>query len=342
MERRNFLQTSLLGGAGLSVIPAQLRSEVPQFKAPGNPKLPREVWIACISLTKTFADSPDEMVDEVLRKMEFISHYHPDIICLPEVFPFFHVPGERRVEDDAGQPMGEVSSRVAEFAKKHQVYVICPIYIERNGKYYNTSVLIDRQGEYVGHYEKMHPAVNEMNSGVSPGSMDPPVFKTDFGIIGMQICFDIEWSDGWKRLREKGAEIVFFSSAYSGGITLNTRAWQNKFVVASSVVSGPSRICDITGEELATTGRWSPDWAIAPVNLEKAFLHTWPFNKQFNKIQAKYGRAIRFTHFDEEEWSIIESLSPDVKIADVLAEYNLKTHEEHIGGADAMQKVRRE
>ena len=342
MERRNFLQTSLLGGAGLSVMPAQLRSEVPQFKAPGDPKLPREVWIACISLTKTFADSPDEMVEEVLRKMEFISHYHPDIICLPEVFPFFHVPGERRVEDDAGQPMGEVSSRLAEFAKKHQVYVICPIYIERSGKYYNTSVLIDRQGEYVGHYEKMHPTVSEMNSGVSPGSMDPPVFRTDFGIIGMQICFDIEWSDGWKRLREKGAEIVFFSSAYSGGITLNTRAWQNKFVVASSVVSGPSRICDITGEEVATTGRWSPDWAIGSVNLEKAFLHTWPFNKQFKKIQAKYGRSIKFTHFDEEEWSIIESLSPDVKIADVLEEFDLKTHEQHIGGADAMQKIRRE
>ena len=321
--------------------PAHLRGEVSPRHTHVDGKLPREVWMACISLFKTKADSPDEMVDKVLQKMEFIIHYEPDIICLPELFPYFHVPGRPEIRDVAEQPLGRISLRLAEFAKKHRVYVICPLYTESAGNCFNSSVLIDRQGAYVGHYEKMHPTVDEMENGVTPGSLDPPVFETDFGKIGMQICFDLEWEDGWERLRNKGAEIVFFSSAYAGGITLSARAWQNKFVVASSVALGYSRILDVTGQEVASTGRWNPDWAISSVNLEKAFLHTWPFNKQFGKIQAKYGRSIRFTHFDEEEWSIIESLSPEIRIADILEEFGLITHEEHIGGADTMQKLRR-
>jgi beta-ureidopropionase len=341
MERRSFLQKSVLGGAGISVIPAQLRAENPPIRSRTDGRLPREVWIASISYAKTSADSYEEMVDTVLEKMEFISHYQPDIICLPELFPFFRIPGSPAVRDVAEQPPGKISSRLAEYAGKHGIYVICPIYTESGGKFYNSSVLFDRQGAYVGQYNKIHPTVGEMENGVSPGSLDPPVFKTDFGIIGMQICFDIEWEDGWKKLREMGAEMVIFSSAYGGGITLNSRAWQNKYVVVSSVVSGVSRICDITGEEVASTGRWNPDWAIAPVNLEKAFLHTWPFNREFKNIQAKYGRSIRFTHFDQEEWSILESLSPEIKIADILEEFGLKTHEQHIGEADAAQKKRR-
>lgn len=61
----------------------------------------------------------------------------------------------------------------------------------------------------------------------------------------------------------------------------------------------------------------------APVNLEKAFLHTWPHVRRFGEIQAKYDRKVRIHNFAEEEWSIIESRSPEVKIADHLWEFEL-------------------
>jgi hypothetical protein len=78
------------------------------------------------------------------------------------------------------------------------------------------------------------------------------------------------------------------------------------------------------------------------VNLEKAFLHSWPFCRRFPEIQAKYGRKVSIRTFHEEEWTIIESLDPDVRIADVLEEFDLKTHEQHIGEADTAQRRRRE
>jgi len=75
----------------------------------------------------------------------------------------------------------------------------------------------------------------------------------------------------------------------------------------------------------------------APVNLEKAFLHTWPFCQRFHEVQAKYGRKIHIKTFHEEEWTIIESRSPDVKIADVLKEFEFQTHEELIQAAEKRQ-----
>lgn len=338
MERRNFIRNSTLGlGAGIALAPsAVLASNVKGEPLPSN--LPREVWIATLTLTKIDAVNHEEMVEEVLDHMTDIVNYKPDIICLPEIFPFFHISEKITIEEVAEQPLGQITSRFAEFAKKHKTYIICPLYTVENGMYYNAAVVIDREGNVLGEYRKTHTTEGEMEKGISPGPLEPPVFKTDFGTIGVQICFDLEWNDGWEKLKEKGAEIVFFCSAYSGGMAINTRAWQNKYCVVSSTLNGTAKICDVSGDEIAKTGLWDKYWAIAPINLEKAFLHTWPYIQKFKDIYAKYGRKVKITNFDEEEWSIIESLSPDVKVADILEEFELKTHKEHIKSATDMQE----
>lgn len=120
----------------------------------------------------------------------------------------------------------------------------------------------------------------------------------------------------------------------------NTKAWQNKYVVVSSTRKDTSKICDISGEEVAATGRWA-HWVCAPVNLEKAFLHTWPFCNRFDEVQAKYGRKVRIRTFHEEEWSIIESRSPDVRISDVMKEFEFLTHEQLIHESDVRQRESR-
>ena len=273
--------------------------------------------------------------------MEEVVSYQPDIICLPEAFPFADLStGRTPLSEAAEVPIGEISGPFAEFARKHGCYVVCPIYTKENGRYYNAAVFIDKQGKLLGEYRKIHPTIGEIDNGITPGPVQPPVFKTDFGIVGAQICFDIEWYDGWQNLRKAGAEVVFWASAFAGGSAVNTKAWQNKYVVVSSTRKDTSKICDISGREIAGTGRWN-DWVCAPVNLEKAFLHTWPFCQRFQEVQAKYGRKIRIENFHEEEWTIIESRSPDVKVADVLREFDFQTYEEMIQAADERQKKAR-
>ena len=343
MERRNFIKNSALGlGAGVSLFSSTLSSASNLNGELGAEKLPREIWIATLTLTRIDADNYKEMIETVLDHMEDIANYKPDIICLPEIFPFFHISEKISIADVAEKPYGKITSRFAEFAKKHKTYIICPLYTVKKGKYYNSAVVIDREGKILGEYNKIHTTEGEMSKGVTPGPLDPPVFKTDFGTIGVQICFDLEWNDGWEKLRGKGADIVFYCSAYSGGKSVNTRAWQNKFCVVSSTLSGTAKICDISGEEIAKTGRWDKYWAVAPLNLEKAFLHTWPYCHKFKDIHAKYGRKVKITNFDEEEWSIIESRSSEVKVADILKEFNMKTYEEHIKSTTDMEKKLRD
>jgi len=278
------------------------------------------------------------MIKKVLNLMEEVVPYQPDIVCLPEIFPFMRIAAKRpSLSEIAEKPLGPISSQFAEFANKNSCYVICPIYTEDSGKYYNAAVIIDRNGKVAGEYRKIRPTIGEIEGGIIPGPKNPPVFKTDFGTIGVQICYDINWRDAWEKLGKYGAEIVFWPSQFNGGKMLNSLAWMNKYYVVSSTRYDPSRICDIDGDEIIRSGL-SAHWVCAPINLEKAFIHSWPYRTWYDDVRKKYGQKIRIKLFHEEEWSIIESRSPDVKVADVLKEFKILTHEEHIRRAEIVQE----
>lgn len=340
LTRRGFMQTASVGlGIGAATASMAL-GEAPPAAGPvrRGARLPREVWIASVSQNGLTAGTVEEMTRKVLARMAEVLPFEPDIICLPEAFPFVNLSsGRPPVSETSEEPIGRFSKPFADFAARHKCHVVCPIYTVENGRSYNAAVFIDRNGQYVGQYRKMHPTVDEIEGGVMPGSPQPPVFKTDIGVLGAQICFDIEWYDGWRKLREGGAELVFWPSAFGGGSMVNTHAWQNKYCVVSSTRKGATKICDIDGQTLACTGQYAT-WVCAPVNLEKAFLHSWPFCNRFREIEAKYGRKVRIRTFHEEEWTIIESLDADVRVAEILREFELQTHEEHIREADQAQR----
>lgn len=337
LGRRGFLGSTLVG-AGLAAGGLSRATAAPaEAIGKKGDRLPREVWIASVSHAGLEAATPAAMGQQMRRRMEEIVPMQPDVICLPETFLVSSLtqtaPSATEV---AESPIGELLRPFSEFARAHACYVVCPLHTRAADKVYNSAVLLDRAGELVGEYRKAHPTTGEIDSGVAPGPLEPPVFKTDFGIVGMQICFDIEWSETWRSLQQSGAEIVFWPSAFAGGQMVNTKAWQHQYCVVSSTLKDTTKICDVTGEELARTSRWN-QWVCAPVNLEKAFLHTWPYVHRFDEIQAKYGRKIRIRNFAEEEWSILESRSADLKIADVLREFDLLTLAEHLKTADNQQ-----
>jgi len=303
-------------------------------------KLPREVWIAGLSQMGMQTETSQQIVEEILQSLKKALFYQPDVICLPEVFPTSNIVQQLSLSDKL-KLSEKVLQQFSEFAQVNNCYVICPLYTSEDGKAYNSAVVFNREGQKVGEYHKIHLTEGEIENGLTPGPLQPPVFKTDFGIIGIQICFDIEWDDGWTKLRDQGAEIVFWPSAFAGGQALNFKAIQHKYVVASSTRKNTAKLCDITGEVITKTGIWDRNSYCGAVNLEKAFLHTWPYVNRFNDIRKKYGRKIRITTFHEEEWSIIESLSPDILVADILKEFELETYEKLIKDSEIAQKKAR-
>jgi predicted amidohydrolase len=308
-------------------------------------RLPREIWVAAISLKGLWPEQTiEKRIKDMLERMESVYPLEPDIICLPETFQISWVDEMKTLEEiaeDENIP-GPVTSRIAELAKKHHCYIVCPVVTKMDGHYYNSSILLNRQGEIDGVYHKIHPTDTETlpdvyykGGGTTPGVLKPPVFKTDFGTIGMQICMDASWFENWRLLKEAGAEMVLFPSQGPFGDTLAYHAWMNQYYIVSAT-GEDARILDITGDVIASDGEFAR-WVCAPVNLEKAFLEIWPQVLKFDEIQKKYGRKIRIKIYHPENWATIESRDPDLKVADVLKEFELPTLAEQIKEATEIQ-----
>jgi predicted amidohydrolase len=340
ISRRNFIQKTAVASGLATLIPAGIKAGRAPVRAVSE-KQPREVWIAGVSQMGLHAATPDLMVDQIFSVLKEADSYRPDFVCLPELFPFANV--DKKTTPAMRVEISErVVKRFAEYSKENNCYTICPVHTGRNGKVYNSAVVLDRNGEVIGSYEKIHLADYEIQDGYSCGPLIQPAITTEFGPVGIQICFDIEWDDGWSMLRQQGAKIIFWPSAFAGGQCVGTKAWEHKCVVASATNKNTARLCDISGEIIAQTGIWNSNLFCASVNLEKAFLHTWPAVQRFPEIQRKYGRKIRITNFYEEEWSVIESLSPELFVVDILKEFDLKTHEELTHDAEVLQRKSRE
>lgn len=334
-SRRNFLKQSAIATSAAAVNPFDIARRQPSQGGSSN-RLPREIWIGGLSQMGLHTRSSRQMVEEMKGILESSIIYQPDILCLPELFPTANIEEKQSLSENL-ELCDEVLREFSILAAKNNCYLVCPVYTAEKGKIYNSAVVFGRDGSRMGEYRKMHLTIDEIEGGLTPGPLDPPVFQAEFGKFGIQICFDILWEDGWKKLRDQGAELVFWPSAYSGGRMVNGRAWQNKFAVASSTRHGTSKLCDISGEAIAQTGRWDSNLYCAPYNLEKVMLHTWPYVEHFKDIRKKYGRKVRIENYHEEEWSVVESLSPEVFIKDIVKEFNLKTHEQHTHDAEMAQ-----
>lgn len=298
----------------------------------------RMVWVATLTQDGITGADYKQVVQAAIKQMEYALPFSPDIYCLPEVFHVAGIKGPRPSLKEASEDgSGNIVAPFKQFAKKHSCYIICDVHTTHHGKYYNAALVIDRKGNVAGEYRKARLTVNEMANGLTPGPLDVPVFKTDFGTIGIQICHDIQWDQGWEQLAAKGAEIVFWPSAFSGGKRVNMRAWTNQYAVVSSTRKDTTKICDVTGEAIAESGLWSPWGVCAPINLEKAFLHSWPYSRKFPEIQKKYGRKVNCYSLYDEEISIIEVLAPGLKVTEILKEFDLISYRESLNVAEMQQ-----
>jgi beta-ureidopropionase len=256
--------------------------------------------------------SPESLVDGTFERLDQAASFKPDIACLPEDF--------NRGEPEAVP--SPITERVGKWAREHSCYVICPIRVKAGGRAYNSAILIDRQGQIVGRYDKIHPTEDELQRGTSPGTMDPPVFETDFGRIGIQICFDVNWRDGWTRLKQKGARIIFWPSAYAAAHQMPTLAFLNQCYVVTSTMKSSPRIYDITGD-LLDAGRKALPWAAAALPLDKRLFET-DFNApKMRQVEKKYGSKVQVTWLRDDDWITLNSLDPGLTVEAIMKEFDL-------------------
>ena len=191
----------------------------------------RQVKVAAIAIG--FGGNHDKKLRLAIEHLETAGAQGVDIACLPEEFS----------GTTAETIPGPTTNAVAELARKYHMYVVCPIREQAaDGQQYNTAVLLDRTGKVQGRYRKVFVFWGE---GLNVSRDGVPVFDTDFGRIAMLTCFDANFDEVWQEAERKGAEIVFWPSAYGGGMPLNGYAMIHNYNV---VAVGCGNIIDIFGK----------------------------------------------------------------------------------------------
>jgi predicted amidohydrolase len=292
----------------------------------------RRIWV---STTAFHYSGGPALQDNVEKARQFIARAaldRPDIVCLPETFASLGM-GYARAGDVAEPVPGPITEMAMEQARKHRTNIVCPLLEKRGAAVYNSAVVINRQGEIAGIYEKLHPVTSsfdftEFEHGVTPGK-EPKVFDLDFGRIGILICFDMLWAKEWARLGEMGAEVVFWVSAYDGGFPLRAYAYQNHYYVVSAVLSHHAGIIDMTGEVLAESEL--PQSVIGmEINLDKRSFHLDFNGSQVPAMKEKYGRDVTIRRYHPEGGMTVESNRPGLTVDDLMKEFDLELVPDYI------------
>jgi beta-ureidopropionase len=190
--------------------------------------------------------APTSAPVEAIREAMFSAHANQvevaaqkgvQVICFQEVFnaPYFCPVNDPKWEA-AAEPIegGPTIDRLRAMAERHAMVVVAPIYeLAPNGKRYNTAVVIDADGRIAGSYQKthipgigraLHTMIPEKARGTerhwfAPGESGWPVFPTRYLKIGVYICYDRHFPEGFRALGLNGADYVLNPSATWEGLS---------------------------------------------------------------------------------------------------------------------------
>jgi N-carbamoylputrescine amidase len=169
----------------------------------------------------------DSMIKKNADYAREASEQGAQVMCFQELFygPYFCQVQENEHFDYAEPiPDGPTTKLMQDLAKETGMVLVVPIFeMEQEGFYYNTAAVIDSDGTYLGKYRKNHiPHVKGFweKFYFRPGNMGYPVFDTAVGKVGVYICYDRHFPEGWRALGLNGAKIVFNPSATSRGLSM--------------------------------------------------------------------------------------------------------------------------
>lgn len=194
-----------------------------------------------------------------------------DIVCLPEGAT---IVGTTTDYVSASEPVpGPTTKYLGEVARRNNLYIVAGILEKEGDVVYNTAVLVDRDGKLAGKYRKTSLPREEIDGGVTPGDSFP-VFDTDFGRIGIMVCWDVSFPEPARALTEQGAEVIFLP-IWGGDLTLTkARAIENQVYVVSSTYDMITAVFDLEGNVMEQAAQ-DKDVVVVDVDLNAQKLWPW-------------------------------------------------------------------
>lgn len=179
-------------------------------------------------------DNKDENIKNAAFMIEESKSNNVDFIVLPEMFncPYSN---DKFIEYAEEEKDSITLNKISSLAEKNNVYILAGSIPEReNGKLYNTSYLFDRQGDIIAKHRKMHlfdidvkGKITFKESDVLTAGDNVTTADTEFGKIGIGICYDVRFPELARLMVENGALILFYPGAFN--MTTGPAHWELLF-----------------------------------------------------------------------------------------------------------------
>ncbi|MFJ5714249.1 carbon-nitrogen hydrolase family protein [Neobacillus sp. NPDC093127] len=197
-----------------------------------------------------------------------------DFVIIPEFYMALATPKSGVLPVDAAEPLdGPFVTALKESARENEIYVVCGLYESKSDdqkRAFNTTVFIDRSGQLIHSYRKTHLydafSYHESET-IIPGDNQYKVVETEFGKIGLMVCYELRFPEIARQFALQGADILFVPAGWVAGpmkedhwqTLIRARAIENTmFVFGANLVddifSGRSIIVDPMGVILASAG----------------------------------------------------------------------------------------
>ena len=209
--------------------------------------------------------------------------------------------------------------------------------------------MIDRKGRPVGRYAKVHPVLDRagpdgkivLEGGVRPGT-EYNVLDLDFGRVGVQICYDVEYAEGWRRLAERGAELVLFPTQSPQLTRPGMYAATHEYWVVSSTFRNNASVFE-PGTGLVAARIAEPEQTLVQeIDLSYLIL---PWSSRLRNgaaFREAFGDRIGYRYSESEDRGVFWSNDPNRSIGEMARSLNLleTATEQQARARDAQDRLR--
>jgi predicted amidohydrolase len=277
-----------------------------------------------------------------------------DLAVLPEMALTGEGEAVGGVADWSYPLAGAVQDAFAQEARKIHSYIVLPTFLledRATKRCSNAAILFGRQGEVVGIYRKVHLVVDidsgSMEHGSTPGA-EEPVFQCDFGRVGIQICYDMDFDYGWRELARQGAELVAWPTQSPQTSQPAARAKRNHYYIISSTWRNNASIFEPTGkivsqvkwpesEKKVEAGNLTPpqdNILVQELDLSYAILPWSSALKNGEGLKQMYGEKVGYRYYEDEDCGMFWSNDPHMTIRHMLRSLGLLEQQEEYQHAE--------
>ena len=259
-------------------------------------------------------------VKKTIKMIEKAALKGATIIALQELFqtPYFPQFEKKNKDTYAETLTGPTVSAMKETAKRLGVALVVPFYEKKGDKYFNTALVIDKNGKRVGYYHKIHiphdPGFYEKEY-FEHGQQGYKIFQIDGVKFAVLICYDQWFPEAARMARLAGAELIFYPTAIGNIVNYTAEgdwhdAWetvQRGHAIANSVYVaainrvgiegkmefyGQSFIADPFGKILKRATADKEEVVVAKLDLDKNAFYSEGWGFMRNRRPDTYGALI--------------------------------------------------